>query len=780
VDGRECLLWMLTDLTSLSQLEQSLEQANERYGLAAEAAQLGVWDWDVKSKRILLDAQIAGIYGIGKAARATTYEAWLGFLHPEDTARCEAIIYGVLETCQAFDTEYRIIRPDGAVRYLKCYGKVVCNAEGEPMRMIGVNLDITEKKLADIALRQSEARLKRAQALAHVGNWEIDLETKQMWASMEAYRIYGIPYENGYIPLQNAQELVAAQDRPMMDRALVRLIRNDARYDVIFHIRRQSDGDPRTLHSIAECQRDADGQAVRVIGVVQDITDFSKAQDKIAESEAKYKALFKESSVVHLIIDAQTGHIIDANLAASSYYGYSQNVLIGKHITELNTMTKQEAKEKLQGIYERRINRFETRHRISDGTLRDVEVFSGPMDLGKRQCVSSVIYDISTRKIAEDQLRESEGRFRMFVESAPDGVFVQINGCFAYVNEKTLQLFGAESEQDLIGKNILDSFSEEYRAKVKERIKTINETREVLPPMEEAILRLDGSHLEVDVSSVPIRYNGQEGSLVFMRDITVRRAMEKEKHELQLQLQQKQRLESIGLLAGGVAHEVNNPLSGIINYAQLILEGPDEAIPAYSREIIHEGQRIAEIVRNLLKFSRHEKQSHSPAYMEDIVSETLSLIRTLMRHDQIALEVSIPPGLPSIKCRSQQIQQVLMNLLTNARDALNARYEGFHENKILRIDAELLERDGRRWIRVIVEDHGIGIPDEIRDKVFDPFFTTKPRGEGTGLGLSISHGIVKDHHGELYFATKPGQFTRAILELPVDNGWDLNGGTSHA
>jgi len=220
---------------------------------------------------------------------------------------------------------------------------------------------------------------------------------------------------------------------------------------------------------------------------------------------------------------------------------------------------------------------------------------------------------------------------------------------------------------------------------------------------------------------------------------------------------QSQKIESIGTLAGGVAHEINNPINGIMNYAQLILDRLEKGSPAreFAREILTETQRIARIVRNLLTFARHEKQSHSPALLSDIVSAVLSLIQAVMRRDQIDLQMEIPEDLPKIKCRSQQIQQVLMNLMTNARDALNERYPGYSPEKTLRITGELIIRQGRRFIRTTVEDTGAGIPVEVRDRIFDPFFTTKPKETGTGLGLSISYGIVKDHGGELSVESEP-------------------------
>jgi signal transduction histidine kinase len=212
-----------------------------------------------------------------------------------------------------------------------------------------------------------------------------------------------------------------------------------------------------------------------------------------------------------------------------------------------------------------------------------------------------------------------------------------------------------------------------------------------------------------------------------------------------------------------------------MNYAQLILDQAEigSRSAEFAAEIITETKRVATIVRNLLQFSRHEKQSHSPAQIAGILDQTLSLINTVMRHDQITLRVELPEGLPSLKCRSQQIQQVLMNLLTNARDALNEKYPGCHDDKLILVGGGLFEKAGRRWIRISVEDHGTGIPAEVRDRIFDPFFTTKPRDKGTGLGLSISHGIVKDHHGELTFETEPGHWTRFHVDLPVDNGWEL-------
>ena len=499
-----------------------------------------------------------------------------------------------------------------------------------------------------------------------------------------------------------------------------------------------------------------------------------KSESSLRASEARYRNLFHDNYSIQIIIDSENGQIFDANSAACHFYGFTPEDLKSKYIWDINPSEVQFILNRLKKTYESGTNMVFTKHIRYDGEIRDVEVFSGRTEIDGRKLVHAIVHDITERKEAERNLIESEKRFRLFFENAPDSIFVQTDYKIAYANPKTVELFGASSEDELIAAYVPDLFSEEYRDQVKERIHILNDLRKPAPPKEETILRRDGTTVDVEVSAVPFIFNGLDGALVYMRDITERREYERNKDELEMQLRQKQKLESIGTLAGGVAHEINNPVNGIINYAQLIIDDAEaEHLKLYSKEIIHEGQRVAEIVKNLLSFARQEKQSHSPAQISDIINQTISLIRTVIRHDQITLEMNIPEELPNIKCRSQQIQQVIMNLITNARDALNAKFSGFHEDKRIILNCGMFERDGRRWLKITIEDHGTGIPDDIIDKVFDPFFTTKPREVGTGLGLSISHGIVKDHHGELYFETVVGKFTKSVLELPIDNGWSI-------
>ncbi|MBN2852904.1 MAG: PAS domain S-box protein [Clostridia bacterium] len=384
--------------------------------------------------------------------------------------------------------------------------------------------------------------------------------------------------------------------------------------------------------------------------------------------------------------------------------------------------------------------------------------------------LATIHKDITKRTEYEKEVAKFK---TIFDQSVVGNAISDLQGNLVYINKYFANLLGS-SQEELKGTPFSAFYSENQEEVVLKMIDQLN-TEGHFNATEIMVTSKNKKEIPMIMVGVMIK---EEGVPAFMavtaRDLTERKKLEKEKQQLDAKLSQQQRLESIGTLAGGVAHEINNPINGIMNYAQLIIDDADSASKQamYGQEILFESKRISEIVRNLLQFSRYDKQEHSYARIEDIISQTLTLIRTIIKQDQITLEVTIPEGLPDIKCRSQQIQQVLMNMMTNARDTLNEKYPGYHEDKIMRLTCEKYVEDGRNWLRLIVEDHGNGIREEIQEKIFEPFFTTKERDVGTGLGLPISYGIIKNHHGKLNYETEEGKFTRFYLDLPFDNGWD--------
>ncbi len=351
-------------------------------------------------------------------------------------------------------------------------------------------------------------------------------------------------------------------------------------------------------------------------------------------------------------------------------------------------------------------------------------------------------------------------------------------GVVTMINPAGCRVLGGDREQ-IVGEDWFDTFiPESIREEMREGYFYLMEHSDTVPTdvFEEGYVNpvkaLSGEERIVSWHNAWLRDEAGDptGVLSSGQDITER---ERERRAMEAQIRQQQRLDSIGTLASGVAHEINNPINGIMNYAQLIADAhdPNHTTASYAREIIHETERVATIVRDLLTFARQESGHRQPVAIPDAVAHTESLVRAIMRRDRIRFEIHIPENLPSVMCHSQQIQQVLMNLLTNARDAVNARHGNRTEHKRIIVTATSLDKAGEPWVRVTVADRGEGIAEEVRDRLFDPFFTTKPKDVGTGLGLSISHGIVQSHGGELHFETGDGPWTRFHVDLPC-NGAD--------
>jgi PAS domain S-box-containing protein len=254
-------------------------------------------------------------------------------------------------------------------------------------------------------------------------------------------------------------------------------------------------------------------------------------------------------------------------------------------------------------------------------------------------------------------------------------------------------------------------------------------------------------------------------------DISDRKRAEHNVRALEKHVRHQQKLESIGTLASGVAHEINNPIQAIIGQAELLsLEpGVTNEVRETAGAIIEQSERIARIVGSLLTFARKEPEQRRRENAQQLIDETIYLMTPVMRKDGIRLEVDYQDHELSLVCDKQQLQQVLMNLLTNARDALNARYEGASPEKLIHVTLSKITFEGSPWVRITVEDFGTGMPASIRERVFDPFFTTK-RTKGTGLGLSVGFGIVADHGGRLSVESEEGRYTRFHVDLrPADN-----------
>lgn len=277
---------------------------------------------------------------------------------------------------------------------------------------------------------------------------------------------------------------------------------------------------------------------------------------------------------------------------------------------------------------------------------------------------------------------------------------------------------------------------------------------------EAELLGLKGNYL-ITLSPLVPTEGHQEATLLIARDLT-------EEELIKAEAMRAAQLASVGELAAGVAHEINNPINGIINYAQIILDDlldPDNIDNLH--RIIKEGKRIANIVSNLLDFARRHEDSQAPAVLQNIITNCIDLMHHQLKKDCISLELDVPDTLPQIMCNAQQIQQVLLNIMSNAKYALNKKYPEPNPDKRITIHGTRISLKEKPYIRLTITDQGTGIEHDIMDRLFDPFFSTKPSGEGTGLGLSISHGLMLENNGFLRVSSEMGHSTSLIVDLPV-------------
>ncbi|TGK12037.1 hybrid sensor histidine kinase/response regulator [Leptospira fletcheri] len=247
-----------------------------------------------------------------------------------------------------------------------------------------------------------------------------------------------------------------------------------------------------------------------------------------------------------------------------------------------------------------------------------------------------------------------------------------------------------------------------------------------------------------------------------------RRKAERDKFEIEEQLRQSQKLEAMGFLAGAMAHEINNPIMAIIDYARMIEKGESdtEKVKRMAIKIQTEGERISVMVKDLLRFARQEKGQFEKVKLTHSLIKMKSISEQRAKMSKIFLQVDTTEDVCPVLCKEGQILQVLLNLVNNSIDSLNQKNEGYYDDKRVSVFAKMVDMGNKPWVRITVEDTGVGIPPELGRSIFNTFFTTKEADKGTGLGLSVSLSIVKEHGGYLSFESVPMEYTRFFLDLP--------------
>ena len=497
-----------------------------------------------------------------------------------------------------------------------------------------------------------------------------------------------------------------------------------------------------------------------------------KTENVLRESEERYRQMFHADCVMQLLVDPDHGAIVDANLAACEFYGYSHSEIVTKKIFDINTAGRDKVAGLISEVENRKAYSFQAKHHLASNEVRDVEVFSSPLTQRGRTLLHSTIFDITKRKQAEKALLRSENQFRTLVESAPVAIVIHTGERLAYANNKALEVFGAHDKENLLGQQVLEWIDPSYRDLARKRIRMVSQDKVSLPPMEYQFVRLDGTPFDVELMSVPIHYQGENGSLVFFQDITQKKKLEADKQKLEAQLRQAQKMEAIGTLAGGIAHDFNNILGVVIGFSEMAISKSQNQ-QDYTEELQHvleAGERARDLVRQILTFSRKVEVHLVPLDLNKELEHTAGLLqRTLPK--MISIETNLAPDLMPVLANPNQLEQIILNLAANAQQAMpeGGRLSIDTQNITLTDEycSRHLEVKPGCYVLLQISDTGQGMDERTKEQIFDPFYTTKGVGEGTGLGLSTVFGIVKAFHGQISCYSELGLGTTFKIYLPV-------------
>jgi PAS domain S-box-containing protein len=506
--------------------------------------------------------------------------------------------------------------------------------------------------------------------------------------------------------------------------------------------------------------------------ILRDITDRRRAEQALRASEERYRLLFENNPQPMWVFDNETLALLAANEAACQHYGYTREEFLAMTILDIRPAEDVPALRRRLASQPDELHKAGVQfHRKKDGTEIAEEVASHPLRFTGRPAQLVLATDVTERTRAEEALRLSEQKYRDIFDFATVGIYQsRHDGSLITVNAPLAEILAYDSPDDLLRHNLDEIYADpkQRRALIAQYGPTGKSHR-----LEVRWKRKDGTPIwiELDARAVLSADGTTRYFEGFVKDISERMTSEDEKKRLQEQLVQAQKMEAVGQLAGGIAHDFNNLLTAITGYSELLLgELPVEDLRrSHAEEIRKAGERAAALTQQLLAFSRRQVLEPKVIDVNIIVSDIERMLRRLIG-EHIELKTRKAPDLWKVRADPGQIEQAVLNMVLNARDAMPSGGTLAIETSNAEVDenfarSHIPTRPGS-YVMVAVRDTGVGITEDVKARLFEPFFTTKERGKGTGLGLSTTYGIVKQSGGYLWCDTEVGRGTTFQVFLP--------------
>jgi len=786
-DGSLTSVVVITDVSERKQASEAAARLSERVTLAARAAGLGIWDWDLIGNQISWDDQMFSLYGRKRGDFGGAYEAWLAGVHPDDRERCNEESQRARDGLADYESEFRAIWPDGTLHYLKAIGEVFRDETGRPVRMLGINFDVTEAHLAQEAVLESQAKLEAAMAsmtdavsISDSGGQVVHFND-----AFVTFHRFGARSECAK-HISNYQDIVEVflengETLPLDMWAVPRALRGETATNAEYCMRRKDTGETWYGSYSFSPILDNGGAIVGAVVVGRDITERKRAAQEALEREERFRQLAENIREVFWLNDIRNGQILYVSPAYESIWGRTCDALYESPWDWIDAVHEAERSRVLDAFHGQMAGEdYDIEYRIvrPDGTLRWIHDRGFPVfnEAGEIYRVAGVAEDITERRLAEYASQQQQVRLEGIVNSAMDGIItVDEDQCVILMNAAAERMFECRSEE-VLGTRVERFIPERSRAAHSGHVREFGKTGVAARAMGRfgpiSGLRASGEEFPIEASISQIAVDGHKLYTVTCRDVTERVRAETDRKALESQLQQSQKMEAFGQLAGGVAHDFNNLLTVINGYSEWMIGNlpADSDVRGYATEIHKAGERASALTRQLLTFSRQQVIEPRVLNLNSLVEGVEKMLRRLIGED-VRLSTALHPSGGLVKVDPGQIEQVLLNLAVNSRDAMPQGGRLTIETGLVELDAAYAnthaEVTAGRFNLLAVSDTGAGMSREVRERIFEPFFTTKGPGRGKGLGLAVVHGIVKQNGGHVQVYSEPGKGTTFKIYLPL-------------
>jgi PAS domain S-box-containing protein len=735
----------------------------------------GSFGWNVSTGELFWSDETFQIFQCERATKPTL-ELILQRTHPEDRAAVQMIVQQASRDGKEFDHEYRLLMPDGAVKYVHAAARPAREISGS-IEFLGAVTDVTVAREVERKLRRSEAYLAEAQSLLHASSWAWDVRSRK-WAyrSAEVYRLFG--FDRDDVPLEAFRDRILPEDRIRNVEAASRSIREKTAFEVDFRIG-LPDGSIRRVHSVGHPVVNSDGEVTELVGTHVDVTEqyaakemLQKAFDEIQRSEDRLRLVI--DTIPTLVWRAGPEGIPDfLNQTALDYTGLALDQAEAGWPRAFHPDDKKGMLVKWSAIRESGMRGgLEARLRRFDGVYRWFLFQAEPLhdQSGKIVKWYGSSTDIEDRKRAEEALRESEMRFRDYAETASDwfwetGPDHRVTRISDHVNALGI------APSRLTGMARWDIATDIRTESEKWQLhRAMHDAHQPFRDFVYSIVNESGSPVYVRSSGKPLfdangNFLGYRGTGT---DITATIRADQAEQALrnaQAELAHVSRVTALGELTASIAHEVNQPLAAVIANAEACLrwldrETPDLAAARRSVEwVINDGNRASEIIRHVRALANKADIEKVPLDINGIVRDVIVLVQRELTSHRVSLRMELAPLLPMILGDRVQLQQVIINLVMNGIEAMQPITDRPRELAIRSA------HDEKRQALVSVTDCGVGIPADNANRLFNAFFTTKS--SGLGMGLSICRSIVEAHGGRLSVFGNEGAGATFQLVLPL-------------